>query len=93
MELPQSGCGLTAELQPIHLPHSLGQLNQSHVVAVVHILQELLDLLLHLANPGLHCRNTEKFTEVKIKSVKLRAPQTFRHSTRAFICGSSTKIA
>lgn len=43
--------------QPAHLPDSLGELNECHVVAVVNIFQQLVDLLFQLYNSGLHCEN------------------------------------
>lgn len=47
-------CQRTAVLQPRHLPDSLGELNELHVEAVFNIFQELVDLLLHSYNSGLH---------------------------------------
>lgn len=48
---------LTAMLQPGHQPDSFGEFNQCHVVAVVNIFQQLVDLLFQLSNSCLHCKN------------------------------------
>ena len=50
----ENGCPRTAVLQPRHLPDSLGELNELHVEAVFNIFQELVDLLLHSYDSGLH---------------------------------------
>lgn len=55
--LSESLCQLTNMFQPAHLPDSLGELNERHVVAVVNIFQQLVDLLFQLYNPCLHCEN------------------------------------
>lgn len=53
-------------LQPGCLPDSPGELNQCHVVAVVNIFQQLVELLFQLSNSGLHCEN---ITSVAVDAV------------------------
>lgn len=53
--------GLTAELQPHHLPDRHGQFDQSHVVAVVYVLQQVVDLLLHLNDSGIYWDTKQVF--------------------------------
>lgn len=54
--------------QPGCLPDSLGELNQCHVVAVVNFLQQVVELLSHLSNSGVHY-NTNKITNENMSVV------------------------
>lgn len=46
---------LTEVFQPVHFPDRHGEFEERHIGAVVHVLQQLVDLLLHPHNSALHC--------------------------------------
>ena len=64
-------------LQPRHQPDSLGELNYCHIVAVVNIFQQLVDLLFQLSNPGLHCKNIKEWLMI-MQFYRLHCPVVFK---------------
>lgn len=47
---------LTAELDPVHLPHGQREFDQRRLVQIIRVFQEVVGLLLQSFNDGVNCK-------------------------------------